>query len=601
MTTAVRPRAEIPLESTWDTASVFPSDAEWEREIALVESQLPALAAFRGRLHEGPATIATWFSALEQTMGSVEKIVLYATMFYTVDVGNQDALARQARSVGIVARAQAAAAFAEPELLAISSQQLAEWTAHDERMKPLAHYFTSLAKRKEHIGSADVEALLSAVGEPFANAASIHAILADADLQFGHATAADGTQIPIAQGNINALLAAPDRETRRTAWQGYADAHLAVKNTMAACLSTGVKQNIFTAQARRYPSALDAALAETHIPSEVFHQLIKTFQANLPTWHRYWRLLRKTHGYDQLHVYDIKAPLAKKQIVVPYEQSIEWIAEGLKPLGPEYSAVMRRGMTSDRWVDIYPNKGKRMGAFSTGAVGARPFILMNYNDDIFSMSTLAHELGHSMHSYLAWGSQPYIYANYGIFVAEVASNFNQALVRDHLLRTNPDRDFQISLIEEAMNNFHRYFFVMPTLARFELEIHQRAERGEGLTAQSMIQLMADLFREGYGDEVVIDADRIGSTWCQFSTHLYANFYVYQYATGISAAHTLARHVLDGEPGAVDRYLTFLRSGSSLYPIDVLKRAGVDMLSPEPVNDAFNVLSHYVDRLEQLLG
>src|SRR3954454_13192235 len=232
----------------------------------------------------------------------------------------------------------------------------------------------------------------------------------------------------------------------------------------------------------------------------------------------------------------------------------------MRPLGEEYVAVMRDGLLEQRWVDVYPNQGKRMGAYSHGVHGTHPYILMSYNDDIFSMSTLAHELGHSMHSYLTWQTQPLAYGSYSLFVAEVASNFNQAMVRAHLLDANRDRDFQIAVIEEAMANFYRYFFIMPTLARFELEIHERVERGEALTADSMIALMADLFQEGYGDEVELDTERVGITWGQFATHMYANFYVYQYATGISGAHALAEGVLAGAAGAVEQYLSFLKAG-----------------------------------------
>lgn len=600
-TTTIRTRAEVPARDMWDAASIFPTDAAWEAEIARVEAQLPALAAFRGRLHEGPTTVAMWFSAFEQVARSIEHIYVYASMFYNADTSDQAALAKNDRALGVYARVQAAAAFAQPELLAIGTETLRQWANEDPRLAVYAHYFDTLAQRAAHIRSADVESLLSAAIEPFGSAARIHAILADADLRFEPAQSGTGETIEIGQGNIGALLGSPDRETRRTAWENYADAHLALKNTFAACLATGIKQDVFNARARNYDSALAAALADNSIPTGVFHNLLATFRKNLPTWHRYWRLRRKALGYDQLHVYDIKAPLAANTVPVPYAQSIEWISEGMLPLGQEYVSIMRDGLQEQRWVDVYPNKGKRMGAFSSGAQGTHPFILMNYTNDLVSMSTLAHELGHSMHSYYTWQTQPHVYTDYSIFVAEVASNFNQALVRDYLLRQNSDRDFQIGLIEEAMSNFHRYFFIMPTLARFELETHSRVERGEGLTAASMNELMTSLFREGYGDEVAIDADRIGSTWCQFSTHLYLNFYVYQYATGISAAHTLANSVLKSEPGAVQRYLTFLKTGSAQYPIDALKAAGVDMTSPEPVDAAFGVLANYVERLEQLVG
>jgi oligoendopeptidase F len=272
----------------------------------------------------------------------------------------------------------------------------------------------------------------------------------------------------------------------------------------------------------------------------------------------------------------------------------------MQPLGEEYVGVLRQGCFAERWVDIYPNKGKRLGAFSYGGPGTHPFIMMSYNDDLFSASTLAHELGHALHSYLSWKSQPLIYARYTLFAAEVASNFNQAMVRDYLLRTQTSRDFQIGVLEEAMSNFHRYFFVMPTLARFELEIHERAERGQPLTSDGLNYLMADLFAEGYGHDLVMDRQRSGITWAQFSTHLYSNFYVYQYATGIAGAHALASRVLAHAPGAVEQYLGFLRAGGSLYPLDALQRAGVDLSSPTPVETAFGVLADYVDRLEQLL-
>ncbi len=361
-----------------------------------------------------------------------------------------------------------------------------------------------------------------------------------------------------------------------------------------------MKQNVFTGRVRGYPSSLEAALDPVYIPTEVFYQLIGAFRRHLPTWHRYWRLRRETLGYEQFHVYDIKAPMTVNSPKVPFEQAMDWIVQGMKPLGDEYVGVLAKGVKQQRWVDIYPNEGKRAGAYSGGWRGTHPFILMSYTDDVYSMSTLAHELGHSLHSFYTWKTQPQIYSHYSTFVAEVASNFNQALVREYLLESNSDRDFQIALIDEAMSNFHRYFFIMPTLARFELEIHERTERDEPLTAESMNALMAQLFAEGYGDEVVADEDRIGITWAQFPTHLYANFYVFQYATGISAAHALMKRVRDGGKAAAEDYLAFLRAGDSLYPLDALKLAGVDMTQSGPVEEAFKSLSDMVDRLADLL-
>ncbi len=450
--------------------------------------------------------------------------------------------------------------------------------------------------------SPEVEEVLSQAMDPVATAASAHGILANTDMQFAPAMGPDGPE-EVAQGTIGALLTSPDRDTRRTAYESYADAHLQMQHTMAATLAGGIKRDVFYARARRFGTSLEASLAPNHIPPQVFHNVIRTFRDNLGTWHRYWRIRAAALGIEKLKAYDTRAPLATP-IPVTYEDAVDWISDGVRPLGDEYVSVLRRGALEDGWVDVYPNKGKRMGAFSTGSMDTYPFIFMSFNNDIFSMSTLAHELGHSMHSYYARRTQPFVYANYGLFQAEVASNMHQALTRRHLLDTRKERDFQIGVIEEAMSNFHRYFFIMPTLARFELEIHDRVERGGALTAEYLTGMMADLMGEVYGDEVDfdgVDRDRAGSTWAQFHTHLYSNFYVYQYATGIAGAHHLSARVAAGDKRAVDDYLAFLKSAGSMYPLEGLKMAGVDMSSPEPVQAAFAALTEMVTRLERLVA
>ena len=601
MSTTLPARNAIPVEYTWDAASVFATEAAWEAAVAEVETQIPQLTTFHGQLAEGPGRLADFFATVETTLRLVGKILTYATLCYSVDTTAAAGAAMRDRAQGVAARAGAAMAFGEPEVLALGAATLAEWVASEPRLAQFAHYFDRLERRKAHVRSAEVEALLRQIGEPFVAATATHGILTNADLVFAPAQNSEGLELAVAQGSINALVTHPDREVRRTAWEHYADAHLTYKHTMANCLASGVKQHVFVTRARQDASTLEAALKPNDIPVEVFHNLIATFKRHLPTWHRYWRLRRNALGYDSLHVYDCKAPLTNHSPVVPYAQAIEWICAGMQPLGDDYVAAMRRGLTEQRWVDVYPNQGKRAGAFSTGVPGTHPFIMLSYNNDIFSLSTLAHELGHSMHSYYTRGTQPYVYANYGLFVAEVASNFNQAMVRAHLLDITHDRDFQIAVIEEALSNFHRYFFIMPTLARFELEIHARAERGQALTAELLNDLMADLFAEGYGDEVALDRARVGSTWAQFSTHLYAYFYPYQYATGISGAHALAGRVLNDEPNAAADYRAFLQAGSSGYPLDLLRRAGVDLASPEPVERTFGVLDGLVERLEGLVG
>jgi oligoendopeptidase F len=353
-------------------------------------------------------------------------------------------------------------------------------------------------------------------------------------------------------------------------------------------------------KARNFHSSLEATLFNGNVPVEMFHNLLDIFKKNLPLWHRYWRLRRKALGVKTLHPYDVWAPLTSKRHKVPFEKAVNWICEGLAPMGEEYVSVMRNGCLQDRWVDWSPNAGKRQGAFSTRVPrDTHPFIMMSYTDSIGSMSTLSHELGHSMHAYYASRAQPMFYYLYPSIVAETASNFNQAMTRAHLLHSNPGKSFQIALLEEAMSNFHRYFFVMPTLARFELETHQRVEQGQALTAASMIELMADLFSEGFGGEMNLDRQRVGITWGTFTTHLYIDFYSFQYAIGISAANAIAKRILSGTPNAAQDHINFLKAGSSKPPLEVFKIAGVDMTSTQPIEDAFEVLEEYIERLETL--
>jgi oligoendopeptidase F len=461
------------------------------------------------------------------------------------------------------------------------------------------HYFDVLRTREGHVRSPEVEQVLAMASDALDTPRSVHVLLADADLKYGPVDTDEG-QVEVASGTLAQLLRSEDIRVRKEGWEHYADGFLSVKNAVAACVAGGVKRAVLDAHVHNYATALDAALARTHIPRSVYDNILETSRRKLPVWHRYWSIRRRALGLDMLHPYDIFAPLTKNDPRVSYEESVEMICEGMSPLGEEYCEPMRHGMLNERWVDVYPNVGKRSGAYSSGFYGTNPFILMSHIDDLESMSTLAHEIGHSMHSYLSRKHQPQVYSRYGLFAAEVASNFNQAMVRAHLLEKNKDPNFQIAVLEEAMYNFHRYFFLMPILARWELEMHTRVERGEALTADSMITHMAELFREGYGPEVEIDEPRVGITWAQFSTHLYSNYYVYQYSTGISAANALADRVLKGGESAAEDYKKFLRAGGSVFPLDALKLAGIDMTSPEPVERAFNVLEGHIDRLERLL-
>ncbi len=601
MSTALPARSDVDRRFTWKSEAIFADADAWEAAVAGILAALPDLAEFKGHLSDSPDMLADWFEASEKVQRVMEKVRVYTNMEYSCDVGDQGAASRADRARSVSAQLHAAMSFSVPELIAIGFPKLQEWVASTPRLSHFGHHFERLEKLSSHVRPAEVEEVLAQVADPLNSALAVHSVFANTDMRFDPAAGVDGPE-EVAQSTIGALLTSADRETRRTAYENYADAHLAAKHALAANLAAGVKRDVFFARARRFTSSLEAALTPNHIPTDVFHNVIRTFRDNVGTWHRYWRLRQRALGQKPLKPYDTRAPLGSP-IAVPYEQSVEWIAEGVSPLGDEYVKVLRRGALEDRWVDIYPNKGKRMGAFSTGSPDTPPFIFMSYNNDIYSMSTLAHELGHSMHSYYGRRTQPFVYSNYGLFQAEVASNMHQGLTRRHLLETNHDPNFQLAVIEEAMSNFYRYFFIMPTLARLELEIHERVERGGAITASYLNGLMADLMGEVYGKEVDVsgaDRDRAGSTWAQFHTHLYSNFYVYQYATGIAGAHHLAERVAARAPGAAESYIAFLRSAGSMYPLEGLRMAGVDMSSPEPVQAAFATMADYVGRLEKLL-
>ena len=597
-------RQDVPQEKTWNVESVFPSIDAWEADFAEVSGRLDGCAEYAGRLGESPETLAAALAKRTEIGMAVRKLGLYASMLRAGDTGDQTAAALSSRAGSLGAKFAAAAAFYEPELLTLDPGTLSTWVMETSALQMYAHYFDTLNRRRDHVRSEEVESLLAQVSEPLSALGTASGSLTDADLNFAPVTDAEGVSHEVAQGTVADLLRHSDQAVRKAAWESYADGHLSVKNTLAACLSGRVKQSVFQSRARRYPSALEASLTPNAIPHEVFDTLLSTFQENLPIWHRYWGLLKKGLGVETLYCCDVPAdtvpaPMPRTETPISFAEATDMICAGMAPLGDEYVSAMRQGLLQDRWVDREPNIGKGSGAFSSGMPGAYPFIMMNFRDDLFSVSTLAHELGHSMHSYLTWQNQPPMYSGYSLFVAEVASNFDQALVRGHLLDTVTDRDSVLAIVEEAISNFHRYLFVMPTLARFELDCHEKIERGEALTADGMSQTLAGFFREGYGGQVEIDEARLGITWAEFR-HLYAPFYVYQYATGISAANALAEDVRTEGAPAAERYLSFLKAGGSLYPLDALKLAGIDMTSPEPIQRAFGVLSKMVDRLAEIV-
>src|SRR5215212_1048726 len=589
MSETIHTRAEIPEKYKWNAASVFPSEAAWESAAESLLIQLNEVKQKEGSVGQSAQALADVLAATDALMESVGKVLTYAFNNQAVDNLNPNAARMMGKAQSIVGQIFAGIGFLQPEILTIDPDLLAEWRQTEPRLKIYAQFFDDLIRQQAHVRSAEVEEVLGLVQEPLGGFYTTMTFMTDSEMKYPDARTSAGQELEVTQGTLEKLLASSDRESRRTAWEGFRDTHLAFQNTLSSNLLNSIKSNVFSQRVRKYPSTLDAALFANNVPPQVFHNLLETTRKNFPIWHKYWRVRREALGQTDLQPYDIWAPLTHEKVTVPYETAVDWICAGLAPLGEEYVSTARRGLLEQGWVDVYPNLNKSAAQFSSGSKGTHPFIIMLYDDTIFSMSTLAHELGHSMHSYLTWKHQPIVYSQYSLFVAEVASNFNQALVRDHLLKTHNDPQFQVSLLEEAFSNFQRYFFIMPILAQFELEIHQRVERGEGVTAQDMNALMADLFAEGYGAEMEFDRDRTGITWATFG-HLYQDYYVYQYSTGISAAHALSRRVLSGVDHAAEDYLRFLSAGASVYPLEALKLAGVDMSTPQAVEETFEILA-----------
>ena len=598
--TTVHARSEVPIEATWNHESVFPSFDAWREEYRAVVEALPDIEAYKGNLSDSPARLAEWFDVKSTIARRVWKLYMYTVMWQSCDGKQEEIKGMLGQAQGLAGQYFAAASFENPELLAMDEGTLESWINEDEQLQLFRQYIDDLLRTKKHVLSSEVEAVLGLLSDPLGRIEGIRGALTDMDMTFAAAVDSAGAELPLVQSTRDKLLADSDREARKTAWNNYADSFLMYNNTLATTYLATVKRNVVMARLRGYDSVLHSKLMPNNIPAEVFHNLIDTYKNHIPTWHRYWDVRRRALGYETIHPYDLWAPLTTEDPELSFVNAVDNIAQGMAPLGEHYVDTLRRGCLEERWVDYAINDGKSEGAFSFGTYDSYPFIMMSFDGNLSSMGTLAHELGHSMHSYYTRAHQPFVYSHYSMFAAEVASNFNQAMVRAHLFATNDDRDFQLALIQEAMDNIHRYFFIMPTLARFEYEVHTRMENDEPLTPDTLNEIMSGFYAEGYGKTMTDDPRRTGCTWAQFG-HLYEPFYTFQYATGISAAHALANGILaSDEPDAIERYLGFLRAGNAGYPINALRAAGVDMSTPQAVEETFKVLEGLVDRLESLI-
>lgn len=597
-------RADVPAAATWNREATFETWAEWDTQFEHTRQAIPELKAFNGTLTGSPTVLADWFDAYETVAVSLGELSGFVGWAATVDTTDEEAGRRMGLIGSLESEFLAATAFAEPQMIA-RGEELLRWAEEEPRLRIFWHYFDNLLRLQKNTRSEEVEEVLGMAEDAFDMTYRAFSELTNADLKFQDAVDSAGGVHPVYQSTLNASLQSTDRARRRSAWEHYFDGYLGVQKTLGALYLGSVKQMEFQRKVRGFESVLEMRLAPNNLPTQVFHNLIEVFRANLPLWHRYWAVKARLLGLEKLAPYDVWAPILTEMPAVPYEQAVEWICASLQPLGPEYVQTMRAGSLEERWVDWAPNIEKRQGAASSRMVGRKPpYIFMSYTDSVFSLSTLAHELGHSMHSHAFALHQPIVYNDYGAIsstVTETASNFHQAMTRAYLRKEKAgDANFQLAMIDEAMSNFHRYFFIMPTLARFELEIYERAKAGKPLSAEIFNGILGEYFAEGYGESMADDPKRTAVTWTQF-LHLYIPFYSFQYAVGISAAHAAAEKVLGGNPEAVAGYHHFLQAGGSCYAMDLFALAGVDMSSKAPIEAAFRELETNIAQLEQLAG
>ncbi len=594
-TSALPHRKDMDPEYTWNLASLFATEDDYEAALADAYKAIQPIAHQQGKLDA--SNLYGFLEQLFEVNASVRRLGVYASLPTSADAGDQEARARLGRFMALAQAANKASAWIEPELLALGRDTLAGYVQQDERLEKYGRYFDRLEARREHVRSGEVEALLGALADPFSGLVRARGSLVSNDMTYTPVLHDDGETSEVAPSTVDGLLSSGDRDVRRQAFSNYADSFLSFRNTLGDLYLSRVKQASFSAKARNYPSTVEEALSPREVPREALEAVVRVFSERIPVWHRYWAVRRKLLGVDKLEPWDVFAPLSRTPLRIPYGEAVDWIVAAMKPLGEDYVDQLQRGLHSGRWVDVYPNRGKREGAFAAHAPGSQPFIMMSYNNGTGGLSTLAHELGHAMHAQLTMANQPVVYGGYSMVVAETASNLNQALLFPYLLELNQDPEFQIAIIEEALYNLHRYFFIMPTLARFELAVHEAVEKGEGLTADRLNEICAGLFREAYGAEMDVDG-RTAITWAQFQ-HLYVPFYTFQYASGISAAAALAQDLLAGKEGARERVLGFLGSGDRHEPIETLRRAGVDLASDDPIRSAFDSVESYINRLEEL--
>ncbi|MDR1560238.1 MAG: oligoendopeptidase F [Clostridiales bacterium] len=598
MMEALKKRSETDPAFRWKINDLVPSDAEWETRMAEVSEDIKGISRHKAGFTRSAADMLACLREREEISREADTLYVYAVMRMHEDSAapKSQGMADQAESM--VVKLMSAISFIEPAILSLDEDVLYGYLGKESGLAVYKHYIEDLLRQKEHVLSPEMEELLANAREIGSAPDNIFTMLTDADMKFGKVHGEDGEEIELTHGRYGGLLESRSRDVRREAFETLYAAYAAHKNTLAASYSASVKKDVFFSKARKYDGAMESTLSRDNIPKDVYTSLIRTVNENLPHMHRYISLRKRALNLPELHMYDIYTPIVPDvDTACPFEQAKETVLKALSVMGADYTDTVRRAY-ADGWIDVYENEGKRSGAYSWGSYGCHPYILLNYDNKLDDMFTLAHELGHATHSYYTWNAQPYLYGDYSIFLAEVASTVNEALLTDYLRKTVTDKLMLKYLLNNFLEQFRTTLFRQTMFAEFEMLTHQMAEEGKPLTVESLSELYRGLNVKYYGDDIITDP-QIDLEWSRIP-HFYNAFYVFQYATGFSAATAFSKHILEhGEP-AVNAYKEFLKSGSSDYPINVLRKAGVDMESPTPVREAMRLFAELVSEMERLV-
>lgn len=591
-------RNEIPVEYTWRLEDMFATDQEWEKQFTLVKDALPSVSTYKGTLKDSAENIVNLFKLQDDLSIKLGQLATYAFMRNDQDTTNSLYQGLKARIDSLVSQFSATFSFIVPELLSIPENTLLNYIDSHEELKVYEHLIKDINRARPHVLSAEEEALLAQVADVTSGSRTTFSMLNNADLEFPSIETENGETVEITHGRYGRLMESTDRRIRKETFLGLNNTYNKHRNTLASTLSGQVKKDNFFATVHGYESARQAALHKHNIPESVYDTLIETVSDHLHLLKRYISLRKKILGVAELNMFDLSTPLVQDvKMEVSYEEAKDLVIEGMKPLGEEYGELLKT-IFSDRRIDVYENVGKRSGAYSTGAYGAKPYILMNWQDNIRNVFTLAHELGHNVHRYYTQNYQPFAYGKYSTFVAEVASTANEALLNDYLLKITTDQTKQLYLLNNYLQGFVGTVFRQTLFAEFEHKIHILAQNGEPLTADTLSELYYDLNKKYFGNEINVNKE-IEIEWARIP-HFYMTYYVFQYATGFSAATALSKQILEEGDPAVERYTNFLKAGCSDYPIEVLKKAGVDMTTAEPIKEALKVFEEKLEYMENIL-